>query len=94
MEESSSDERSVDGAAGAAGVRSDEEVELEAMSVEQLRSLIVRERREREAARSPIVIASTVTQGEPGPLTVSGQTGVFFSLWNAGENDRSDPSDH
>ena len=58
-------------------MRSDEEVELEAMSVEQLRSLIVRERREREAARSPIVIASTVTQGEPGPLTVSGQTGVF-----------------
>ncbi len=61
------------------GARGDEDVDLSAMSADELRSLILRERRERAAAKPPTVTTSIVTQGEPGPLTLSGQTGVFSS---------------
>jgi hypothetical protein len=45
MEETSSEEIAVSDAAGAAGAIGDEDVNLGAMSADELRSLILRERR-------------------------------------------------
>jgi hypothetical protein len=77
MEETNSEEIAVSDTAGAAGARGDEEVDISVMSADELQSLIVCERRERAAAKPLTATSSIVTQGEPGPLTLRGQTGVF-----------------
>jgi hypothetical protein len=66
MEETNSEEIAVSDAAGAAGARGDEDVDLSAMSADELRSLILRERWERAAARPSTTTTSIVTQSEPG----------------------------
>jgi hypothetical protein len=77
MEETNSEEIAVSDTAGAVGARGDEDVDLSAMSADELRSLILRERREQAASKPPTATTSIVTQSEPGPLTSRDQTGFF-----------------